>query len=258
MSNLAFEKADATRGFFSGLYPSTKLIFAGVFTILSVFLSWKFSYFIVLPLCLLIALVDRKFVSYAKKVFLALIVFVLFIIVFQFILDTSTTNVILDLKFMRITEEGLLAGLNQTKVLVTLISTLILFFETTDIELFMISLQKQNVSHVVTYIVLSTLQLIPDMAKKSSVIMEAQQARGIETEGSVVRRMKAFFPSLGPLVISSITDIEDRSITLEVRGFSSENKKTSLKNIDKSGADTIIVVLLIAVFIGGLVWRFAL
>jgi hypothetical protein len=39
--------------------------------------------------------------------------------------------------------------------------------------------------------------MIPDMVKRSKVIMQAQQARGIETEGNIYLRMRASFHLLG-------------------------------------------------------------
>lgn len=244
------------KGIISRIYPTQKLLFVFLSIILAIIYDWKFSYLVILPFCIFMALIDGKIFSYIKKVILALILFISFIFIFKILLDKSNSAILLDLGFIKITEAAIISALNQTAILITLVSTIALFFETTDIEDLMISLQKLNVSHIVTYITLSTLQLIPDMAKKSKVIMQAQQARGIETEGSLVRRLSAFFPSVGPLIISSITDIEDRSITLEVRGFSSENKKTTLNNISKGKYDDIFTVVLIILFIALIIWRF--
>lgn len=244
------------KGIISNLYPTTKGLFVILSLILSLFYDWRFAYLYVFPLCILLSLIDGKLVNYLKKVMLALLVFVAFIFAFKIMLDKAESVVIFKLWFITITEHALLSALNQTKVILVLVSTIILFFETTDIEDLMISLQKMKVSHVVTYIVLSTLQLIPDMSKKSKVIMEAQQARGIETTGSIWRRIGAFFPSLGPLIISSITDIEDRSITLEVRGFSTQGEKTTLKVLDRNHIDKYVVVFLIVISAALLIWRF--
>lgn len=244
------------KGLISNIYPTHKILVVILTIILSFLYDWKFSYLFVLPVSILLAGIDGKFVVFIKKVVIGLIAFVSFIFVFKIILDKSNTNVLLDLGFIKISEGALMAGINQTSVLVTLMATMLLFFETTDIEDFMISLQRMNVSHIVTYIILSTLQLIPDMAKKSKVIMQAQQARGIETEGSLIKRLFAFFPSIGPLIISSITDTEDRSITLEVRAFSSDNKKTTLNNIQRGKYANLIDITSIIVFVLLVVWRF--
>lgn len=242
-------------GIISSIYPTHKLLISILTIILSVVYDWKFAYLFVFPLCVFLAIIDGKFASYIKKILFGLIVFVGFIFIFKIILDKSESSVLLDLGFVKISEGAIIAGLNQTRLIICMVTCIALFFETTDIEDFMISLQRMNVSHVVTYVILSTLQLIPDMAKKSKVIMQAQQARGIETEGSVFKRLAAFFPSIGPLIISSITDIEDRSITLEVRAFSSDNKKTTLNNIEKSKYANIIDLISIGIFIILLVWR---
>ena len=154
------------------------------------------------------------------------------------------------------TLNGILNGLEQTKFILTLITLFLLFFETTDIEDLMIALQQKRVSHVTSYVIMATMTMIPEMIKKSSKIIKAQQARGIETTGSIKNRAKAFFPSLGPLIISSLSEIDEKTITLEARGFASENEKTCLKEIKKTTADRIIFYVFIALVVLALVWRF--
>ena len=226
----------------SHIYPTTKLLFVFVMILISIFYDWKFAYFFVLPLCILFAFMDGHFTTYIKRVVAILILFVLLIFFIKILMDNSNSKLLLDLGFLQIREQGIIDGLNQTKILVVLVATMVLFFLTTEMEDLMIALQKLNMSHVVSYVILSTLQLIPEMIKKSNVIMQAQAARGIETKGSIINRMKAFFPSIGPLIISSITDIEDRAITLEVRGFSAETKKSNLKQVSKRKLDTLLTI----------------
>lgn len=243
------------KGFVSSLYPTTKGVFILTSILSSFFLDWKFAYFIILPLCFILALVDGKLLSYLKKIAISLVSLILFIFLFKIILDQTSQPVLWDAGFFKITEKAVLDGLNQSSLIVVLVSTILLFFETTDMEELMLALQKLNMSHMVSYIFLSTMQLIPDMTKKSKVIMQAQQARGIETEGSLMRRIKAFFPSLGPLIISSIADVEDRAVTLEVRGFSSSKKKTALKVMKKKPLDKVIESILVVATVGIIVWR---
>ena len=243
------------KGFLSNLYPTTKGLFVIVSLILSLFFDWQFAYFFILPLTLVLAMLDGSLFSFAKKVLFALIVFVLFIFVFKVMLDQESLPVLFDFGFFVITEQAIIEALNQTKLLVVLTSTIFLFFETTELEDLMIALQKLNMSHMVSYILLSTMQLIPDMSKKSKVILQAQQARGIETKGSLLGRLQAFLPSLGPLIISSIADVEDRAVTLEVRGFSSDNKKTNLKELKQSSMDRVVTIGMVVFAVGALIWR---
>lgn len=105
------------------------------------------------------------------------------------------------------------------------------------------------------YIVLSTLQIIPEMRRQAHTIMEAQKTRGVETEGSLLIRAKAFIPILTPLILSSIASTEERAITLESRAFSAPTKKTSLHKLKKSSSDRTIPIVLLILMISLIIWR---
>ena len=88
-------------------------------------------------------------------------------------------------------------------------------------------------------------------------ITDAQRSRGMETEGSLGTRMKAFFPLISPVVMNSLISTRERAIALEVRGFSSSQKKTFLTDIRKTKADHNFKLVLAAVAvltIAGRVW----
>lgn len=93
------------------------------------------------------------------------------------------------------------------------------------------------------------------MTKLSQTISDAQRARGIETEGSIWVRMKAFIPMMGPLVLTSIQQTDERVLTLEARGFSAPIRKTAYYSVKKTAVDYFLVLLcllgLIAYFVGG-------
>ena len=93
------------------------------------------------------------------------------------------------------------------------------------------------------------------MTKLSQTITDAQRARGIETDGSILTRLKALLPMMGPLVLTSIQQIDERVLTLEARGFSAPARKTAYYSIEKTAVDYVIVAIcivsLIAYFIGG-------
>lgn len=133
-----------------------------------------------------------------------------------------------------------------------------MFFRITDIKDFVFALEKMGVSPKASYIVLSTVEMIPEMKKQSEVIMDAQRSRGIETEGSIANRMKAFLPVLGPLVVSSIANTEERALTLQARGFSVKTKKSSLKTLEKSNRDKIINIFMSLIMLVLIGWRASL
>lgn len=85
-----------------------------------------------------------------------------------------------------------------------------------------------------------------------NAILEAQKSRGIETDSNMLVRAKAFFPSVGPLLLNSLVNAEERAITLEARAFSAPCKKTRLKEINDTGVDKIIRVVLIVAIIASI------
>jgi len=49
-----------------------------------------------------------------------------------------------------------------------------------------------------TYIIVSTLQIIPQMQAKAGTIIDAQRSRGLETSGNLLNRIRALIPLVGP------------------------------------------------------------
>ena len=82
------------------------------------------------------------------------------------------------------------------------------------------------------------------------VIKNAQNARGLETEGSVMKRIKAFVPLIGPVIMSSLIDVQERGMTLELRGFTIKNtKKTRLTESVETERDKKIKIAFVTYFI---------
>jgi len=85
--------------------------------------------------------------------------------------------------------------------------------------------------------------------------MDAQRSRGMETEGSLFVRAKAFIPLISPVVSSSLINTRERAIALEVRGFDSKNKKTFLREHKLAGKDKTFMLLMALLIAGSIVWR---
>ena len=120
----------------------------------------------------------------------------------------------------------------------------------------MVSLQKTGMPNSAAYVFLASLQMIPEMNKRSKVIMQAQRARGIETEGNMLVRIKAFIPTLSPLIISSITDIGDKAATLEARAFSSKVPNTFYRVLRARKIDKIIPVIVSIICVLYILWTY--
>jgi energy-coupling factor transporter transmembrane protein EcfT len=192
--------------------------------------DWRYG----LPLCV-IYWVFSALIGRLKVFTKAFSVVVLFFGVFTLILrqfsvegDTVLLSVF---GYFDITHEALINGLDMASSLLGFSGAIILFFISTEIRDLMYSLEKIGVSHTASYVMLASFQTIKDLKKSVNTIMESQKSRGIETEGSLRNRIKAFFPILGPLILGAISSTEEKLIAMDARGFSVECKHTFLREL---------------------------
>ena len=236
------------------LYPTTKFI-GVIVIILSAFIvpGWKYSYSIFF-VCALIALISGKLKGYLLITVNSLGILIFFMFLIQAVLIPSG-EILYKIGFINVYKDGFYQALNFSSKLVAFTSAFILFFRVTTVKDFILSLENMGLHPKVTYVIMSTLQMIPEMKKEAGVISDAQKTRGVETEGNIFVRAKAFVPVLIPLVLSSIAKTEERAITLESRAFSSGAKKTRLYNIKKTKNDTIAIIILVVFLILCIGWR---
>jgi len=113
----------------------------------------------------------------------------------------------------------------------------------------MTDLTRRGLPPQFSYVLISTLQIIPQMQAKAQTIISAQRARGLDTESSFIRRIGSLVPLVGPLVFGSLVEVEERAIAIEARGFTSTHAKTSLHDAPDSSLDNVIRWVLIALVI---------
>ena len=131
-------------------------------------------------------------------------------------------------------------------------------FQTTENKEIARALEESGMNYKAAYVFTSTLQMIDILSENSKTIMNAQKARGVETEGNMIVRAKAFFPSLVPLILGAVIGSEERVLTLEARGFSLQGEKTHLFNLERSGAEKAVLATAIVITILVIAGRIAL
>ena len=62
-------------------------------------------------------------------------------------------------------------------------------------------------------------------------------------------------PLVGPVILSSLTEVEERSLALEVRAFGRPGRRHLLWQIPDSGAQLIVRVVAIAALVAAIVLR---
>jgi energy-coupling factor transport system permease protein len=116
-------------------------------------------------------------------------------------------------------------------------------------------LVRKGLSPKIGYVLSSVLQIIPQMVSTMDTITDAQRSRGMETEGKLFVRMKAFLPLIGPVVMNSLISTRERAMALEVRGFNSKVKKSFLNDEFKFKHGLLIRVIIIALIAAAILWR---
>ena len=104
--------------------------------------------------------------------------------------------------------------------------------------------------------ILSSFQTISDLGVNAHVIMDSQKARGIETEGNLIQRVKAYIPVMGPLVLNAISSVEEKSIAMDARAFSAKGAHTYLMELPEVKAGEKAAVIIIDIlFVLLVIWR---
>src|SRR5205823_2569587 len=130
-----------------------------------------------------------------------------------------------------------------------------LFVLTTEPRSLVVDLERRGLSSRFAFVALSTIEAVPAMVERAQVILEAQRARGLDTEGGVLSRVRGFVPLVAPLIFSSLTEVEERSLALEVRAFGRPGRRELLWEPSDSGGQAVARWLLVIGFLAVLLGR---
>jgi ABC-type cobalt transport system, permease component CbiQ and related transporters len=241
----------------TGLYPGTKFV-AALFLGVTAFIVPTYWYGLAAFLvCIVLGYLAGEGNAFVKTIRNSLLILVVFMFVIR-MLFSGGSHVYWAWGNLSITQESLDGALTIVAGVLALGSALLLFFRITPVKDITAALENAGMPPSATYVVLSAIQMIPEMRKQSATIMDAQKTRGVETEGKLMTRVRAFIPTLGPLVLSSIASTEERVITLESRAFTARVPKTRLYTVTKRRVDVVIQLVLIVLFVLILAGRIAL
>lgn len=136
----------------------------------------------------------------------------------------------------------------QTLVRLLAISVSIgLFVLTTEPRAFVLDLERRGVPPRFAFVAVATIEAVPTLVERAATIGESQRARGLDTEGSLRARLRGLLPIVGPVIITSLTDVEERSLALESRAFSRPGRRHLLWAMpDRPGERVLRWVLVVA------------
>jgi energy-coupling factor transport system permease protein len=105
---------------------------------------------------------------------------------------------------------------------------LTVFGLTTEARSLVADLERRGISPRLTFAAAAALEAVPAMLERARTVVAAQRARGLDTEGSFVARLRGVRPLVGPVLMSAIAEVDARSLALEARAFGRPGRREPL------------------------------
>jgi energy-coupling factor transport system permease protein len=168
------------------------------------------------------------------------------------------TDVVFTVGPLSATASGLTeAGQASLRVL-AFATSVALFALTTRTDELVDDLERRGLGRRGSFILSTAIGTVPRLAERAREIVDAQRARGLDTQGGLRARLRGLLPLAGPLVLGALTEVEHRTMALEARAFSAAGRRTVLRAYPDSAAQralrwglTIVALALLVAALGG-------
>lgn len=127
-----------------------------------------------------------------------------------------------------------------------------LLFATTPAADLLSDLEARGLGRRAAFVLGAALAAVPRTQARARDVVDAQRARGLDTEGSWLRRLRGVLPLVTPLVIGSLAEVEHRALALEVRAFGAPGRRTPLRRLPDSRSQRLARWALAALLVAGL------
>ncbi len=174
-----------------------------------------------------------------RRFVLATIPLVASILLVNAFLYPGATDVLFHLGPFAATGTGVVVALQATLRVVAFALSVAVFSLTTATDDFLADLENRGVGRRLVFVIGSAIGTVPAMAERAGEIVEAQRARGMDTEGSIRRRIRGIVPLAGPMVLGALSEVEERTVALEARGFSARARRTAMRVLPDSGTQRV-------------------
>jgi energy-coupling factor transport system permease protein len=107
------------------------------------------------------------------------------------------------------------------------------------------------------YVVVASLEAVPQARRRAQEVLDAQRCRGLAMRGSVLRRAGVLASLAGPLLVSLVTESEERALALDARGFEASRRRGALTPIADRPGERAFRALLWVSFAVVMLWNLA-
>jgi energy-coupling factor transport system permease protein len=240
--------------FFHRLHPLTKLAMIVLLIAMNYLLPGLWLPPVLFGLLLLVAISSGELGGLLRTVASIVLPVTLSLFLIQGILFPPPNATPLPLGPLTLTIEGLQFAYLIAARLTVFATAIVLLLRITQAADLVFALIERGLPRSIGYILLAALQLVPDMGRRATSIIEAQRSRGLETEGGL-RRVRAIVPLLGPLVVGALVDVEERAMAIESRAFLTPGPKTTLRQLVDPFPEKVARSLIWLTLLGLIGWR---
>ena len=238
------------------LHPLTKLVAAILVIVITYLFPWPWLPPVVFALLIAFALLGGVVGSLLSVVWRLVLPITISLFLIQGLLfPPAGATIIAAFGPLHVTREGLLFAYGISARLVILTTTVLLVLKTTHPADLVNALAALGLPRSIGYILLVSLQIVPDISARATAILEAQRSRGLETERGFFR-VGALLPLFTPLVVGALADVEERAMALESRAFFATGPRTTLRVLVDTTAQRVARVALLLLLAGLVVLRF--
>jgi len=245
------------------LDPRAKLLALAIFMAM-IFNATNFWGYLVAGVGLLDVIIESKVpIRFILRGLRAIIIMMLFVVFMNTLLTTSG-DVLFELGFLRITDDGLLAaGRMGTRLVLLIIASSVLTLTTSPIELtdgleyILKPFKRIGIpAHEIAMMMTIALRFIPTLMEETDRIMKAQISRGADFDtGGIIKKAKAVIPLLVPLFISAFRRADELALAMEARCYRGDENRTRMKKLEFLRADYIFVCVQVVFLILALATR---
>lgn len=215
-----------------------KLLAAILFMVFVFLIENFWGYVILLGILVGIILLTKIPLRYFINGLKPILMLIVFTVILQLFFTKGTSQPLVEYKFIKIYQEGLIAALFIfLRLLILVFSSSILTLTSSPMQLTAslefilkpfsyIGLPTSEISMMMTI----ALRFIPTILEETDRLIKAQSARGANFEtGSVLKRINNLIPILIPLFVSSFRRADELAIAMESRCFQVGAPRTHLK-----------------------------
>jgi energy-coupling factor transport system permease protein len=214
-------------GFYRSVNPTTKLAIA-ILEVVASFLVPGWGPVAILLIVVATAAAARRLRGLALLAAAASPIVASILLINLFLLP-GATDPIVRLGPFAPTWSGLWFGLQTVIRVFAFSSAIALVYLTTAVDDLLADLAHRGLGRRAVFVVGAAVQTVPRTVERAAEIVDAQRARGMDTEGHFWRRARGIVPLAAPVVFGALTEVEGRTMALEARAFTAPVRQTLLR-----------------------------